>query len=169
MRRIARLTVLAAALPMLAAAQQDLPPPWYPIGDQGMDKYRIEVGPDWGYQGSGVRVYSVDDRPGSFGGIGQAISAAHYRGKKIRLTGYLRTRDVEGFAGLWLRVDDSQGESLLDNMSDRGADGTSEWRRYSAVLPVSGDAVRVLFGAIPKTWTSDGRRPPCRMKMKRSW
>jgi hypothetical protein len=142
------LLVLAiAGSPLVQAA--NLPTGWYPIGDQSVQRYTVEVEPDGGFSGAGLKVESKGDVTGNFGGVGQAISAANYAGKTVRLTGYLKTSAVtDGYAGLWFRVDKENGVQLLDNMSARGVTGTTDWQQYEAVLRVDQEATRIIFGAL---------------------
>lgn len=84
-----------------------------------------------------------------FGMVAQEIQAARYVGQRMRLAGELRTLGVDGWAGLWFRVDRTFGDVLaFDNMEDRGLTGTTDWRRCEVVLDVSGEATRIAFGAL---------------------
>jgi hypothetical protein len=59
----------------------------------------------------------------------------NYAGKKITLSGYIKTENVsEGFAGLWLRIDPEIG---FDNMNRRGIKGTNDWKKYEVTLEMS--------------------------------
>ena len=71
-------------------------------------------------------------------------------GKRVRLSGYIKTREVsQGWAGLWLRIDGPSGAMLaFDNMEDRGATGTTDWERYEVELPVPAGAKRIVYGAL---------------------
>jgi hypothetical protein len=63
-------------------------------------------------------------------------------GKTIRLEGELRSENVTGGAGLWLRADaDARPNLFFDNMSRRPVVGTTPWSRYSidAPLPTNTD------------------------------
>jgi hypothetical protein len=96
------------------------------------------------------RIQSVASSENGFGTLTQGISAERWRGKRVRLSGWLRTRDVEtGWAGLWMRVDPAAGSALaFDNMVGRGPKGTADWRRYEVVLDVAEEAKAVYFGAL---------------------
>jgi hypothetical protein len=51
------------------------------------------------------------------------------RSRRLKLIGYIRTQNVttDGWAGLWMRVDGSDGRLLaFDNMSDRPVRGNSD-------------------------------------------
>lgn len=59
----------------------------------------------------------------------------NYKGKSIRLSGYIKTENVtDGYAGLWMRIDPQIG---FDNMNDRGITGTTDWTKYEIVLPLN--------------------------------
>ena len=86
---------------------------------------------------------------GAFGVASGRFPVALAAGKRIRLSGYIRTEAVSrGWAGLWLRVDGPSGTAFLDNMQQRGATGTSDWTRYEIDAPVDANAKNVVFGAI---------------------
>ena len=70
-------------------------------------------------------------------------------GKRARFNGYIKTEGViNGFAGLWWRVDGASGVLAFDNMQDRGVTGTTDWKHYNIELPVAADAKNINFGAI---------------------
>lgn len=75
-------------------------------------------------------------------------------GKRVRYSGYIKTKGItKGWAGLWWRVDGKSGVMAFDNMQDRGATGTTDWKRYEIDLPVAADVTNINFGAI---LTGDG-------------
>ena len=72
-----------------------------------------------------------------FGTIMQQISAKNYIGKRICFTGFVKTKSVEQWCGLWFRIDGKSGTMLkFDNMQSRPISGTTEWNHYSCVLDV---------------------------------
>ena len=71
-----------------------------------------------------------------------------FSGDLLQLRGWLRTEDVTGFAGLWLRQDGRSGPVQFDNMQDRGISGTTEWTQYTVTLPLDDRARRIFFGAL---------------------
>lgn len=86
----------------------------------------------------------------SAGPFVQAVPADMWRGSRVRLSGWLRTRDVgSGWAALWMRVDSAEKPNIaFDNMPNRGPRGTTDWRRYEVVLDVPQEASEIFFGAI---------------------
>ena len=84
----------------------------------------------------------------SFGVGTSTFPIAAARGKKIRLGGWIRTKDVDGFAGLWLRVDGRESMLAFNNMKDTGYSGTHDWTHYSFELPVATSAININFGVL---------------------
>lgn len=73
----------------------------------------------------------------------QRIRADAYRGKRIRLSGFIRTdRSVEGGA-LWLRIDMTNGDYILDGMLESNA---RSWTACELVAEVPADAIGISFG-----------------------
>ena len=79
----------------------------------------------------------------------QRVPAGRALGRSVRLTGWIRTQDVrQGFAGLWVRVDSAGRGLALDNMSDRGPQGTTPWTHYVVEVPVDSAATTISFGVV---------------------
>ena len=72
-----------------------------------------------------------------------------FQGKGVELRGYLRLRDVSGFAGFWLREDDADGQMLyLENMASQQVKGTHDWANYNILLPLHPRAQTLYFGVL---------------------
>lgn len=71
----------------------------------------------------------------------------NYTGKKITLSGYLKTENVTGVnAGLWMRIDP---QIAFDNMKDTGLKGTNNWKKYEITLNMSPENTeKIVFGAL---------------------
>jgi hypothetical protein len=81
----------------------------------------------------------------------QSAAPTGFRGRRIRLSGYVKTENVRtGWAGLWLRIDGSyEGEMLgFDNMEKRPIKGTTDWTEYAIVLDVPARATGLSFGLV---------------------
>jgi hypothetical protein len=84
----------------------------------------------------------------------QNSAATKYLGKRVRMTGLIKCKDVAYWCGLWLRIDGkNKGQSLsFDNMhdgkSDRSINGTSDWKSYDIVLDVPEKATNMAYGAL---------------------
>lgn len=84
---------------------------------------------------------------GGFGCVTGQIPIDQVRGKKILLSGWVRTENLRaGWAGLWLRVDGAR--PFFDNMGDRGLRGTADWTYLSTQTTVPDDAMAVYFGLV---------------------
>jgi hypothetical protein len=92
-------------------------------------------------------IRSKPNAPGTFGTFTQGFRADQYRGKRLRMTGYAKTEGVEGWCGLWMRIDGKEkGGLAFDNMMDRPIRGTTEWQKFEVVLDVPEEAEAIFFG-----------------------
>jgi len=105
---------------------------------------------------------SVEDVKDGFGTMMQMVKADKYKGKRVRLSAYVKAEDVRDWAGLWMRVDGAKSGDMLafDNMQDRSIRGTVAWKKYAVVLDVpEKDSTAVAFGFIlagtGKLWVSE--------------
>ncbi len=96
----------------------------------------------------------------------QRIDPGLIAGNRVRLSGYIRTRDVTALAGLSMQVFSVQEQGSLasptsayDDMSDRAPSGTTDWTRYEVVLDIPKEATDVWVGAVLKgggqMWVDD--------------
>lgn len=71
----------------------------------------------------------------------------NYAGKKITLSGYIKTENIsDGFAGLWLRIDP---EIAFDNMEKVNLKGTNDWKKYEVTVDMSPENTKkIVFGAL---------------------
>jgi hypothetical protein len=84
-----------------------------------------------------------------FGGMMQTTAAESYVGKRVRLSGWIKTENAnEGGGHLWLRIDGQErGQTLgFDNMDNRAAKGTTDWQEGSIVLDVPSGARALAYG-----------------------
>lgn len=101
---------------------------------------------------------SSDEGGKDFGSIAYSIPS-NFSGEKITLEGYIKTRDVEGFAGLLLRIDGNGKSLAFDNMQNQQVNGTREWQKYSITLdyPEAGEHIYVagLLSGKGEAWFDD--------------
>ena len=86
---------------------------------------------------------------GGFGGMMQTILAENFEGKRVRLSGWIKTEDAnEGGGRLWLRIDGQDRGKVLgfDNMDNRPVKGTADWQEASLVLDVPKGASALAYG-----------------------
>ncbi len=85
-----------------------------------------------------------------YGTFMQAFGAHDFRGKRLRFSAAVRVKDVDGWAGLWMRVEGSDPKQPLgfDNMQSRALAGTRGCRRYDVVLDVPPEATTIMAGLL---------------------
>ena len=70
------------------------------------------------------------------------------RGKRIRLTAWIKTRNVDNWCGLELCVYGwFQRVQVHSDMAERPIAGTTDWKQYSLVVDVPDDAQSLMFQA----------------------
>lgn len=128
-----------------------------PIGSTGLpvgwkrndsDSYSITVDTNTKHSGSASAAirFTCGDEAG-FASLSQNFDADDYRGKRIRLSGWLKSENAKS-AGLWMRLDGDRRLLGFDNMMDRSVTGTTDWKRYEVVLDVPAETVSVFFGTL---------------------
>jgi WD40 repeat protein len=85
------------------------------------------------------------DAPG-FGRLEQRFRADEYRGKRLRLSGYVKSDNVDQRAGLWMRIEGDSETLGFDDMRDRPINGTTDWKKHEIVLDVPVESVNIVFG-----------------------
>ena len=89
---------------------------------------------------------STVEKPQSYGTLMQNFQPGEeYRGKRIRLSAYLRTQEVAKEAGLWIVIYDKKHPEGR-NMEKAPIKGTTDWTRYEWVLDVPDTAQMISFG-----------------------
>ena len=86
---------------------------------------------------------------GSFGVATSSFPIEEAKGKYLKYSGYIKTENItEGYAGLWWRVDGSNGVLNFDNMSSRGAKGTTDWTKYIIEFKIDEKLTNINFGVL---------------------
>ena len=82
-----------------------------------------------------------------------------FAGKSIEFRGYIRTLDVTGFTGIWMREDGAGGSLAFDSTQKLGIKGTMDWKEHTIQLPLHADARTLYFGFLlsgsGKAWGDD--------------
>ena len=92
--------------------------------------------------------YDTSSLSHSFGAVYTFFDAS-FGGLELKLTGSIKTEGVkDGYAGLWMRIDDKKGVLQIDNMQDRGITGTSDWQEYSITLPLNPKSQKIYIGGL---------------------
>jgi hypothetical protein len=128
----------------IGIARADRPKGWGG-GGEGYELSRDDTVKHAGKASGCVR--STGDGADGFGTLTQWFRADGYRGKRLRMTAYVKTDGVEDKAGLWMRIDGKEKTGLaFDNMMGRPIQGTTDWKKYDVVLDVPEDAQEIFFG-----------------------
>jgi len=160
--RIALAALLFTTL--FGSAYADAPKGWFVTGNAptdyvfGTDTKIAHAGGKSAYIRAGKNA-GAGNASVSFASLAQVISPAAYRGKRIRLSGYLRSEDAAK-AQMMMRID-GPGKHVtgFDNMESRPVRGNTDWKRYDIVLDVPDDTVDIFFGFLlvgnGEVWADD--------------
>ncbi len=142
--RVLVLPTMIAAFVGIAFAE--VPSGWLVSGSDPKS-YEIGLDHNVSYTGRSSAYIKEMASTNGFATLMQSFQADLYRGKRIRLSAYVKSADVKKYAGLWMRVDAKTNTSVaFDNMFDRPIKGTSDWTRYEVVLDVPEEAVGISLG-----------------------
>jgi transcriptional regulator with XRE-family HTH domain len=85
-----------------------------------------------------------------FGSLMQHFKSHRFRGKRVCYSARVQTENVEGWVGLWMRVDglEQVGVMAFDNMQNRSITGTTNWETYDIVLDVPNESEAIAFGIL---------------------
>ena len=134
---------------IIAINNYKIPDGWYPAGsnpneyEMGIDNTIFQSGQSCAY------IKSKNPKRDEFGTLMQTISAENYLGKRLQLSGYIKSEDVEEWCGMWMRIDGESNKLLgFDNMQDRAIKGNTDWNKYVIVLDVPVSSKTILFGVL---------------------
>ncbi|MDG2538516.1 hypothetical protein P5Y53_12655 [Dyella jiangningensis] len=141
----------------IGMAYAEVPKGWFVAGSAPTE---FDVGAEAASQGTGRDAFiRAKSQSSGFATLMQTIDASAYRGKRVRLSGNLRTKDA-GKGQLWLRIDGSDRKPLgFDNMEQRAVKGDSAWQNFAIVLDVPAEARDIAFGFLlaykGEVWAND--------------
>ncbi|MGB8370602.1 MAG: hypothetical protein ACLPYZ_11305 [Limisphaerales bacterium] len=151
MKKINLKAILIACIAIgnAVAARAEIPKDWFAAGDHPAE-YEMTLDHDTTHNGKGsASLKCIVPKASGFGTLMQTFKADTYRGQRIRMSGYVRSRNVKDWAGLWMRVDGAKDEVLaFDNMQNRAVKGTTDWTRYEIVLDVPETSQQIAFGVL---------------------
>ncbi len=143
-------TCLGLVLALTAFYSFELPEHWFKAGSEPKS---YDMGIEIGSAQDGKNAATIKSNTTKIKGFGtlmQNCSAESFLGKRVRMSGFMKSQLVDDKAGLWLRVDQANSEKSLafDNMLSRPVTGTSEWKKYEIVLDVPLNASNLAYGAL---------------------
>ena len=110
----------------------------------GIDRETFHKG-----QASGYLKSVTEESKEEFATMMQQFKAENYLGKRMKLSGFIKSKDVDGFCGLWMRVDNALHDVLqFDNMGNRPIVNDTEWNHYYIVLDVPENSAIISFGVL---------------------
>jgi hypothetical protein len=145
----ARALAIGAALLAPAAVRAQVPSGWQAVTD-GSGEYTVRADGarrDGGQGFAGATIRANVESPRGSAMLAQSVRADAYRGKRVRLSGYLKTIGVnEGTAVLFMRVDGDGVVQTSDYMQNRPLMLTTDWARQEIVLEVPRSAIGFTYG-----------------------
>lgn len=93
---------------------------------------------------------SIDTISNGFGTLMQSCDAKKYSGKKIKMSGFIKSENVKDWSGMWLRIDSTQNPSSkhFDNMMNRPIKGKTDWTIYEIIMDVPEKSYTLNFGIL---------------------
>lgn len=128
----------------------EIPKGWFKAGNMP-GSYKIGLDNSVFINGhKSLVIESAEKNIDGFSTIMQTCNARNYLGKRIKMTGYIKSENVADWAGMWLRVDSrTENESLsFDNMQDRPIKGNADWTKCEIILDVPAASSTLNFGAL---------------------
>ena len=126
---------------------------WFKAGNSP-ESYEIGIESDVARGGKVAYMKSIKPKIKGFGSLMQGFIPTEYLGKRVKLSGHLKTKDVQGWSGMWMRIDGEtvQGKSAkmlgFDNMNDRRITGTTDWKQYEIILDVPSESKLIAYGIL---------------------
>ena len=136
-----------------SAPGQSLPEGWIKWGTYALHQDTAVV-----YGGERAVGITSDAGGSAFGSVAYKLPAT-YAGDSIALEGYMKLAEVDGFAGLLLRIDGNGQALAFDNMQQQNINGTVDWQKYRVTLPFPQYAEEIYVAGIlvgkGKAWFDD--------------
>jgi hypothetical protein len=126
-----------------------IPSGWILSGSNPQD-YTVGSDLEESYSGfSSAYIKSVSSKPVGFLTLMQTFKANNYRSQRVKLTAYIKTAFVSGWASLWMRVSDASGKPLsFDDMRERPMIGSMQWTPVHIVLDIPSMSNEISFGVL---------------------
>ncbi|MDZ4668524.1 MAG: hypothetical protein SGJ00_11675 [bacterium] len=135
---------------LVALCSFEVPKGWYKAGSNP-DRYEIGIDLGAGINGTNAAtIRSEGARVRGFGTLVQNLKPGNFAGKRLRMSGYIKTTDVAGWGGFWLRIDGQKPSDpyVFDNMSNRKLKGNNDWVKCEIVVDVPKKATNIAYGAL---------------------
>ena len=137
------------------------PDGWFLSGSQPAD-YKTGIDSVFFQHGKkSAYIESAVENPDGFSTLMQQINVKEFKGKRIKMTGFIKTKDLNQGAMMWVRVDDFGNKIVadFDNMQDRPVAANSDWTKCEIVFDVPDSKCSISFGfilsGIGKIWVDN--------------
>jgi len=112
--------------------------------------YKIEIDNTEAFKGTkSLRFTSLEGANTTLPGFAAArLPVPQFRGKRIRLSGALKTANASAPFSLWLRADAGQDPATFNQLRRNIPNGTTPWKQYSVELDIPLVATAVFFGIV---------------------
>jgi hypothetical protein len=135
----------------------ELPKGWR-MGGTRPDMYDMGIDEGAGQDGrNAATIRSYKKEVPGYGLLVQSFNAEKYHGKRLKMSAYIKTKNVTEWAGLLMKVEGNvtnpvyhtQRPCILsfDNMYNRLISGTTDYTKYDIVLDVPDTATVITYGA----------------------
>lgn len=120
---------------------------WHFEGSQGpFPHFDYGIDPSITHQGhASLSLKTKEGVSKANGDLRQTFQADTYRGKRLRLSGYLKTENVGG-TGLWIAVEGLNEMLRTADMQERPIRGTQEWTRRELEVEVPAESISIAMG-----------------------
>lgn len=140
---------LFAVLPLLQVVQGSPSVPWKIAGTNPANYAMTVNGLATDAAGATLSLRSLPEAtPTAYGTVTGHLAADTFRGRKVRISADLETRDVSSSASVWLRADSGKQILVLDNGADQAIKGTAGPRRMDVTIYVPASATMLYFGLL---------------------
>lgn len=137
------------------------PSRWFLAGSNYRD-FEVTMDEKIAYNGKkSARIDSKIQDPPGFTTLMQRCNVLKFRGKRIKMTGFIKSEGVQDTAMMWIRVDDYDKRITadFDNMYNRPVVGKKDWTRCEIIFDVPESNCELYFGVIMvgagKVWFDD--------------
>ncbi|HEY2412728.1 MAG TPA: protein kinase [Pirellulaceae bacterium] len=119
---------------------------WWWWGDENRPDYEVSIHRAVYHTGAAsASIQSTVPAPRDVRNLIQTIRADEYRNKRIRVSTFLKTKNVEGKANLWMRIDAARKSVGFAATDEAPLQGTTDWQKQEVVLDVPAEAVNIVF------------------------
>ena len=150
MKNLQNIIILSLVIIGFNSCNENLSKDWFLAGSNttsyktGFDNLILQNGEKSAF------IESTESKINGFGTLMQSCSAKEYLGKKVKMSGFIKTENISNWVGMWLRIDSKKNSDMkyFDNMRDRQIKGTTNWTKYEIILDIPTNSNSMNFGVL---------------------